>query len=158
MSRLNTKRVQLLLRNYLSKKKDFLVLSENISWSVLFEMDAIMITKDWHIYEYEIKTSRGDFLKDKQKKVNGILKTDFIKGDVKSSDYYNESRPNKFYYVAPQGLIKKHEIEPEYGLIEILESGQVINTKHAKLIHDNEVSMWYTISIARNFCLKMSRL
>lgn len=158
MSRLNTKRAQLLLRNYLSKRKDFLVLSENISWSVLFEMDAIMITKDWHIHEYEIKTSRGDFLKDKHKKVKDILKIDFIKGDAKSTDYYNESRPNKFYYVAPQGLIKKNEIEPEYGLIEILESGQVITTKHAKLLHDKEVSMWYTISIARNFCLKMGRL
>lgn len=64
-------------------------------------MDAVAIKKSWSprtVIGYEIKTSRQDFLKDEKYPV------------------YMENC-NIFYFVAPNGVIKKDEIPAEAGLM-----------------------------------------
>lgn len=165
---MNTKEIQKYFLNYLKTKPNFLVLTTNYSWDLLFEADVFQITKDRDIVEFEIKTSRGDFLKDKLKNkkifVNGkyetILKYDFLLGETyKGSPHYNLKRPNYFYYVTHSNLISKSEIHPSFGIIKVLESGQVFIEKRAKRLHNNKnADDKMVIDVSRNFCLKQCSL
>lgn len=80
---------------------------ENVSllkWS-MSEQDVVSINKSGYFYEYEVKISRQDFLKDKKKK---------------KWSWYEEKLfdrlPNYFTYVCPAELIKLEEIPRFAGL------------------------------------------
>lgn len=151
---MNTSEITKRLISHLSKRPDFLVLTTNFAWELAFEADVMLITKEFEIFEFEIKYSRADFLRDKLKSKNGINKYDFLDGKQKLRDFFQEKRPNKFFYVCPSGLIKKNEIPQNYGLIEIYPAGQVCITKNAKRLHTNKTNNDFAFSIARNFCIK----
>lgn len=70
--------------------------------SLGFEADVLSITKTAFTHEFEIKISRGDFIKDSKKK--------------KFQPEYVHLRSNHFWYVCPDQLIKLEEIPKEYGL------------------------------------------
>ena len=82
-------------------------------WS--WEADLISVTKAGYAYEYEIKCSRGDFLRDSDKKRHKQLSKVQEKG--RASSYYQG--PSRFFYVVPAGLIKKDEIPDYAGLLEM---------------------------------------
>lgn len=152
---MNTKKLESHLLKYLSKRKDLLVLTTNLSLELAFEADLFFITKDLEINEFELKISRGDFLKDASKiSRSGVYKYDFLLGVKKLHQFYQEKRPNKFYYVAPHGMISKKEIVPEFGLIEVLDSGQVVMTKRAKKLHEIKTNNELCLRVARNFIIK----
>jgi len=69
---------------------------------------------------YEIKASRGDFLKD-------------LKNEIKQRGARIYS--NKFYYAAPKGLIKIEEIPVWAGLIEFDLSQIVIETRYCTNVY-----------------------
>lgn len=94
----------------------------------MFECDLLRVTKAGMFYEYEVKISRSDFFNDFKKQYETRDTTDW---DIQATSYrdlplittnkHQETkagrRANKFYFVVPEGLIKKEEC-PEYaGLI-----------------------------------------
>jgi hypothetical protein len=156
--KMTTKEVEKYLLNHLSKRQDFLVLTTNLSWALAFEADTFFINKKRQIIEYEIKVSRGDFLKDIKKRRNDVSKYDFLIKGTHINDFFQSKRPSKFYYVCPSGLISRNEIPKEFGLIQVLSSGQVFTSKQAKKLHDNTADDDLVLEVARNFCLKQCRL
>ena len=62
----------------------------------------------------EVKTSRGDFLKDKAKKFR-----------TENEEYRHYALGNKRYYLAPENIIKAAELPISWGLLEW--NGSMIN-------------------------------
>lgn len=98
------------------------------------ECDVMRITDSDIVYEYEIKNSRSDFRADFKK----TYKHDRLSGRKDKDQEYikwngNPGRPNHFYYVCREGLIKDTEV-PEYaGLIYVTDSGIKVQKKAPKL-------------------------
>lgn len=80
-----------------------------------WESDLLKIAKDGVMTEYEIKCSHQDFTRDfidKEEKHHAL--------DVG----YDESEiPNFFYFICPDGLIRKSEIPHYAGLIYLVDQG-----------------------------------
>ena len=91
-------------------------------------------SKDHLAIAYEIKVSRSDFLHE-------------LKHPEKRKQALSVS--NEFYFVTPKGLVKKEEIPPECGLIEVspdLSSRIVLRAPYRK---GKELSWNFLASIAR---------
>ncbi len=97
--------------------------------SGLLQFDAVAIYKSWahpRIVGYEIKVSRSDFLKDN--KYSLYL------------PYFHE-----FYFVVPSGMVQRHEVEENIGLIWCNPAtGSLITKKKA---------IWRNIEIDANMLL-----
>ena len=98
-----------------------------------FEADVLMITKAKLVYEYEIKTSRADFKKDFTKISKHKIYSDKNPHLVKQRNY--PKKPNYFYYVCVEGLIKVSEIPSYAGLIYITKKGLSKEIKKAPKLH-----------------------
>lgn len=161
-----TKEINRLLLNHLRKRPDFNIITTNYSWNLHFEADVYQVKKSGFTVEYEIKCSRGDFLKDfsKSKKYFDNSKGSYVEfkkhewlidKEIACNTHQNKFKPNEFYFVCPSGIIKRDEINDRYGLIEILPSGQVCVIKRPKKLHNKkELNNLDLLEIARNFCLK----
>lgn len=114
-----------------------------------WECDLFIVTKSGYGVEFEIKLSRSDFKKDFTKKMKhdtlstGKCIKEFWGGEKKEITL---DRPNRFYYVCPEGLIKPDEV-PEYaGLIyfkmiyEYPCSSDVKIIKNSKFIHKEKIN------------------
>lgn len=100
--------------------------AENIKYLVNdFELDVISLSKSGMLYEFEVKISRGDFLRDSKKK----RKLEFYK-------MYPERCPNYFSYACPAGLIKVSEVASGTGLYYVDED-DVQEIQAPKRIHKN---------------------
>lgn len=77
--------------------------------SYWYENDVCRITKAGVWYEYEIKLSRSDFLREKTRKSH----------KVKTLEENPERGPNYYYFVCPKELIRLEEIPSYAGLIEV---------------------------------------
>lgn len=102
-----------------------------------WECDVFMMTKSNYFYEYEIKLSRQDFLKDKfkeRKKYEWGKSGTFNVSTLKKHNMLlnrDTKGPSVFYYVVPAGMIKMNEV-PEYaGLIEIIQNDWGISFSNA---------------------------
>ena len=103
--------------------------------SNLLILDAVAIKKSWSnpcIIGYEVKVSRGDFVRDE--KWHGYLK------------YCHQ-----FNFVCPVGLIKTEELPPEVGLIYYNNEKDCLSTKRKALHRAIEMSweMLYYLAISR---------
>jgi len=96
-----------------------------------WESDYWAMTQDGETREYEIKTSRSDYLKDK----------------LKDKHQRTEEGANYFYYVCPTDLIKKEEVDKKYGLIYVSEYGAVEVVKRPLKLHPNLYNDWYKMAI-----------
>ena len=101
----------------------------------LLKLDAVAIKKSWSsplITGYEVKVSRGDFVRDE--KWHGYLR------------YCHQ-----FYFVCPVGLIKPEELPPEVGLIYYNAEKDCLNSKRKALHRQIEMSweMLYYLAISR---------
>jgi len=137
--------------NYTYAQNSFIKVSNVYLYN--WESDFIVVKSSNHVYEFEIKTSRSDFYADFKKK---------DKHDVLSKGFYNSKynpdkdvvgkRPNKFYYVCPEGMINKAEV-PEYaGLLYVVPSAgeghyRTIKVKEAKKIHSELFCDWKLLSL-----------
>ena len=99
-----------------------------------FEADVLMVTRAGMVYEYEIKTSRTDFKKDFSKVAKHRIYSDKRLHLVKIRNY--PKKPNHFYYVCEEGLIKPSEIPKYAGLIYITKLGKVKVIKKAPKLHN----------------------
>jgi len=70
------------------------------------DADLIIVTWAELVYEFEVKLSRADFLRDKRKDKMGIY-------NGERGGY----RPNRFWYVAPEGVISKEDLPWWAGLM-----------------------------------------
>lgn len=78
------------------------VVMRNYTPTGWWENDVFRVTKDGRWIEYEIKTSRSDFLKDKYK-ARTFRGVSISKHDCLASD--EEKGPNRFYFVVPHDLV-----------------------------------------------------
>ena len=85
------------------------------------ESDIIAVSKTGYLIEYEVKISRSDFLADRRK------------GKWKEYATHYNTAPKSFYYVVPEGIVKKEELPFFAGLIEFRENeGKYIFTTIVK--------------------------
>lgn len=160
---MKTKEIEFHLLNHISSRQDFNILTTNLNWILPFEADVFHINSKNEIIEYEIKSSRGDFLKDKKKKkitrFGTVGKYNFLFGiDVFKIKELQEKRPNRFYYVCPSGLINKNEVPKGFGLIWVMTNGQCSIEKRAVKLHVDKVdNSKLILEVARNFCIKQCR-
>jgi hypothetical protein len=83
----------------------FYFITPNVTLFEGWESDLIVKDSKERIYEFEIKTSKEDFLADKKKKRTKILKA--------GND--EQRKPNFFYYILPESAdIKEIEV-PEFA-------------------------------------------
>lgn len=126
---MNSKEIQDVLMLYMDSKP---IQITNYS-GLGHEADVLMVTKARMVYEYEVKTSRADFKKDFSK----VQKHKIYSSDrpylVRARGY--PMKPNHFYYVCAEGLIKPSEIPKYAGLIYITTEGFVHYIKKAPKLH-----------------------
>lgn len=96
------------------------------NYSHYWEMDVASMTKSGLLWEFEVKISRSDFLSDKKKKI-----TKFEHYKMKNE----QTAPNYFCYVCPEGLIKQEEVPIYSGLYYYHKDGQISCIKSPKRIH-----------------------
>jgi len=112
-----------------------------------WESDLISVTKSKFVYEYEIKTTKGDFKADFKKKAKHEL---IATGTLENSRFGNGwrvedglKRPNYFYYACPEYIIHTREV-PEYaGLIYCYRSGKNFDytiKKRAPRLHNEKIT------------------
>lgn len=110
------KSIQKILREHFMSPNSMKYRIENLS-VYSWESDSLSITKSGYVYECEIKISRADFFNDKKKeRKHQILEGTYQLGKLEKN---YPSRPNYFYYVVPEGLVKEDEIPSYAGLIYI---------------------------------------
>lgn len=121
-----TKKIQKALCESLAKM-GHQALCENFDYMVS-EMDVASLSKSGLIHEFEVKISRADFKADKKK----TLKFKYY--EMRHEPYC----PNYFYYVCPEGLIKKEEI-PDYAGLYYYSKEGLWKEKNAKRLHNSPV-------------------
>lgn len=106
----------------------------NVTTMFDWEVDLFSVNKAGMTYEFEVKISRADFLKDKKKKKWAMY------------EWKKKVRlPNYMAYVCPTGLIKVEEI-PSFCGLYYYENGDITDVRTPTLIHDvvkdfNEINM-----------------
>lgn len=89
------------------------------------ESDFIAISRAGITNEIEIKCSYSDF------------KNDFKKSKHKRMMLRDNSSPNRFYFLAPDGIIP-HDAVPEYAGLMIYKDRRIEIVKDAPLLHKNK--------------------
>lgn len=90
-----------------------------------FEADLWRLSKARMTVEYEIKISRSDFRSDGKKASTSRYRNyrDGLAGEVSQKHQRlalgDERGPNRFYFMAPQGIIPREEVPEFAGLIEL---------------------------------------
>lgn len=97
-----------------------------------WESDFWTMTVNGETREFEVKISRSDY---------------FV--DAKKDKHIKLDGANYFYYVCPEGLIKKSEVDPKYGLIYVRDTGRVDIIKKPRKLNDKVFDRW------RMLCNKM---
>ncbi len=103
---------------------------ENIQLLTSFECDVASIGKSGMIYEFEVKISRADFIKDKSKKYKWANKSKF---DIYQTE--PDKAPNFFSYCCPQGLINEIEI-PSFSGLYYFNGNEIIEVRKPKQLHN----------------------
>ena len=104
----------------------------NITEIFNWEIDLLSVGKSGKTYEFEVKISRQDFLRDKKKRKWELLK-------------WNKHTPNYMSYVCPKGLISENEIPEFMGLYYFINGGiaeiKAPKQRHKELFDINEIQM-----------------
>lgn len=124
-----------------------------------WEADALHVTNDMYVHEYEIKLTQEDLSRDFDKTVlviNGERRKEYKKRNVLLHGIVK--RPNKFYYVVPEWL-NTSAIEKKFGILKYrFNRGDVVITssKPAQFLHKDKISaldlMVATKTIFRKYC------
>ena len=112
------------------------------------EMDVSKVTNTDYIYEYELKISRGDFLKELKNYNENIdtrkymkhkfMKTVYESRKIKTRSKKTNKVANKYYFVCPKDLIKIEELLPYQGLI-YFDGVDFETIREATFLHKNKV-------------------
>lgn len=133
MGRVTEKEVAAKLRDVF-KRHRFIV---NNLYFFKWESDVLTITRSRLMYEFEIKLSRSDFKADFSKEHRHKALTSSFRG----------YKPNRFYFVYPEGLVEDHEVPEQYGIytFKITKEGRVYAVKRrrlGRLLTDKKFDRW----------------
>lgn len=140
------------------RDRGFPVFSTTVELDYMHEADVLGINSNDFLYEYEIKTSRGDFRNDfkktkKHKKLedqkSGVYKYIREKGQRTKEKRVMFHIPNRFYYACKKGLIKPEEIPKYAGLIYVDERGGYEEILKAPLLHKDKATSCTFRTMAR---------
>ncbi len=123
-----------------------------------WESDFFVQKDNGYAYEFEIKISRSDFFNDKKKVEKHLIletgiyhskgwqstwnnETKCFDHEEKATDQEHTFRPNKFFYVVPEGLISAFEIPKYAGLMYVPadQYKEIITVKEAPFIHKDKL-------------------
>lgn len=107
---------------------------ENIQLSV-FELDVMSVSRSSMIYDFEVKISRSDFLRDKKKK-KYLYFEQCLNRTSPPSGFTNV--PNYFSFACPMNMISENEIPDYAGLYYIDNHEQCFEIKKPRRIHKQE--------------------
>ena len=95
----------------------------NVSWGLFSwgEADLIALSKSGYLTEGEIKVSKADFLKDKDKKK-------FV--DPKMFKAWQKDIKN-FYYIVPEELVDFALANTGHGVISVSKKGKVVRVRNS---------------------------
>lgn len=101
-----------------------------------WETDYFVQKQNGYCYEFEIKTSKADFLADFKK----TTKHTILKSGASDLDGFksHKNRPNKLFYVVPQGMIEAKDI-PDYAGLMYVNEGRLSTIKEAPFIHKEKL-------------------
>lgn len=114
------------------------------------EMDVAKITSTDYLYEYELKISRGDFLKeiknynekiDRQKFWKHSMMLEAFNSKKKKYKRKTSNIANKYYFVCPENLIKEDELLDYQGLIYVDKLYNFTVIKEAKFLHKDKITL-----------------
>lgn len=124
--------------------KNHLKVIENFKALNAYECDVFSIGSGGSFYEFEVKISRSDFLKPKEKIKHAEYRISFKskKGEViltnEETQYQSLVKvPNYFSYACPAGLIKASEI-PSFAGLYYFEDGELTEERAPKRIHPDK--------------------
>lgn len=107
------RQIQKVLKRCFVDKSSNKALIPNIYWFTSeFECDAVMISNQNHLTEFEIKCTKADFENDFRHKEEKHGRLDSMK-DISII-------PNHFYFVCPEHLIPPNQVPNYAGLIYII--------------------------------------
>jgi hypothetical protein len=138
--KMNAKDIQKIICKAETMKRNFCCENVKYLFNVGWEYDVASLNGNGYLTDFEVKISRSDFKADaKKKKIRYYIDPLFYR------------IPNYFYYVVPDGLVKREEIPNFAGLIFVV--GDALKTiKRApflhKTIHNREI-------IVAKFCRVM---
>ena len=115
-------------------RKGFQLSCPNYTPLAWWECDVFAVTEAGCFVEFEIKTSRADYLKDAKKADRPGKPTKHE--CLAMRDHHG---PGRFFFVVPKGLVKPEEIPEWAGFIEI-DSLQFRVVKEAPFLHKVKVS------------------
>jgi len=126
-----------------------------------WESDFFVQKENGYCYEFEVKISRSDFFSDKKKVSKHLIlatgkyqhanitinKNCTSREDRWLTEYIEKehaTRPNKFYYVVPEGMIKPDEV-PVYAGLMYFTGFDIVTVKEAPFIHKNKIDFEKTL-------------
>jgi hypothetical protein len=119
---------------YIREKRDFL--------NLRCDADLVIVTISGIIYEFEIKKSRADFLRDKKK-----LRTRIYSGK------FGGLRPHKFYYAIDSDFVKENEV-PDFAGLVIVENGRIKKIKGAPVLRKEKHELKIYLRLAESLSNK----
>lgn len=112
-----------------------------------WECDVFELTDAGYFREYEVKLTRSDFKADQRKsRREWRTNTTRFKHDLLAQG--DPRGPNRFWYVAPKGMLRPEDLPLWAGLIEVIDKGEekhwlrrfgLLPTRAAPKIHDHRV-------------------
>jgi len=158
------KQIQQLLTNDFCIKKTHDIAVPNITTVHGFwESDLLSMTKSGLLHEFEIKTTRSDWAKEKRA-IEGLSEDSHCK--VRRCTALNKqlnekvdmgTSPNYFWLCAPSGIVREEEIPPYSGLIEVYEFRKRVRIrikKNAPRLHTGKASDKVMLSMMRSMNYK----
>lgn len=109
-----------------------------------WEADLIRILPSMIAYEYEIKISASDFRKDAAKTLKHLA----LNGDHPAARKKGRCA-QRFYYVAPPGVILADRVPSHAGLITFWPNGKPKLVKRAPKLHDHKIGHRELLYVAR---------
>lgn len=134
---MDTNKIQKIIGKVQVLKKHSLVI-ENIQPFCKYEYDILSISKSGKVYEFEVKISRSDFLKPKERTKMVQYAGGPVNGRVITESGYVHV-PNFFSYCCPEGLINLNEIPAFSGLYYVSEDGRVTEVRKPARIHKHNL-------------------
>lgn len=115
----------LIFRTFMQRSSHMMAIPNTMLYG--WEADMLTVTKSRFVHEYEIKTSRADFLSEKRKieAERGTRRDAFVKQLRHRSlsgcehGYHHRNRPNVFWYVVAEGVCDESEVPDYAGLIQV---------------------------------------
>jgi hypothetical protein len=152
---------QLLTDDFCIKKRHEISVPNITTCHDFWEADLLSMTKSYLLHEFEIKTTRSDWVKEKRSIENKSDDGCKLRRAYALSKQLNEKMdlgiaPNYFWLCAPSNVVREEEIPDYAGLIEVYDfrkKTRIRVIKDAPRLHDGKASdkIMYNMMRSLNF-------